>query len=91
MLTLFTICVDAHRHALIMAQRGWSVASSDLSLLIFGMQDAGLMGENMVIAIAAIVCGDRAAFGLRRLGAATSPLAGDQRLPHPVRRRYLVC
>jgi hypothetical protein len=34
MLTLFTICVDAHRHALIMAQRGWSVASSDLSLLI---------------------------------------------------------
>ena len=47
---LFTICVDSHRHELIMARRGWSMVSNDLSLLIFGMQDAALVGENMVIA-----------------------------------------
>lgn len=47
---LFTICVDSHRHELVMAQRGWAMASNDLSLLIFGLQDAALVSENMVIA-----------------------------------------
>ncbi len=47
---LFTICVDAHRHELVMAQRGWAVVSNDLSLLLFGLQDAALLSENMVIA-----------------------------------------
>ena len=28
---LFTICVDAHRVELVMAQRGWNLASNDLS------------------------------------------------------------
>ena len=46
----FTFCVDMHRMELIMAKRGWSVVSNDLSLLLFGIQDAALMAENMVIA-----------------------------------------
>lgn len=47
---LFTICVDAYRWEMIMAERGWEMAVEDLSLLILGMQDAALMAENMVIA-----------------------------------------
>lgn len=47
---LFTICVDSHRLELIMARRGWKMAQNDLSLLLFGIQDAALMAENMVIA-----------------------------------------
>ncbi len=47
---LFTVCVDAHRWELIMAQRGWQNVSDDLLLLVLGMQDAALMAENMVIA-----------------------------------------
>jgi nitroreductase len=47
---LFTICVDLHRLELIMARRGWKLATNDLSILFFGIQDAALMAENMVIA-----------------------------------------
>jgi len=47
---LFTICVDAHKLELIMAQRGWHMVTNDLSLLVLGMQDAALVGENMVTA-----------------------------------------
>lgn len=47
---LFTICVDLHRLELIMARRGWKMATNDLSILFFGIQDAALMAENMVIA-----------------------------------------
>lgn len=46
----FTVCVDMHRMELIMAKRGWSVIANDLSMLLFGIQDAALMAENMVIA-----------------------------------------
>ena len=46
---LFTICVDAHKLELVMARRGWRVVTNDLSLLLFGIQDASLMAENMVI------------------------------------------
>ena len=46
----FTICVDMHRMELIMAKRGWDVVANDLSMLLFGIQDAALMAENMVIA-----------------------------------------
>lgn len=46
----FTVCVDLHRMELIMAKRGWSMISNDLSMLLFGIQDAALMAENMVIA-----------------------------------------
>jgi len=47
---LFTVCVDAHRLETVMARRGWKMATNDLSLLIFGIQDAALMAENVVIA-----------------------------------------
>ncbi len=47
---LFTVCVDAHRHEAIMARRGWQMVQNDVSLLLFGIQDASLMAENMVIA-----------------------------------------
>lgn len=47
---LFTICVDLHRMELIMAKRGWQMVTNDLSMLFFGIQDAALMAENMVIA-----------------------------------------
>jgi FMN reductase (NADPH) len=47
---LFTVCVDSHRHEKIMAKRGWKMVMNDLSLLVFGIQDAALMAENMVIA-----------------------------------------
>ncbi len=46
----FTICVDMHRMELIMARRGWDTVSNNLALLIFGIQDATLVAENMVIA-----------------------------------------
>lgn len=47
---LFTICVDLHRMELIMSKRGWHKVTNDLSMLFFGIQDASLMAENMVIA-----------------------------------------
>jgi FMN reductase (NADPH) len=47
---LFTICVDLHRMELIMSRRGWQKVTNDLSILFFGLQDASLMAENMVIA-----------------------------------------
>ncbi len=47
---MFTVCVDIHRFECIMAKRGWKTKTSDLSLLLFGLQDATLMAENMVIA-----------------------------------------
>ncbi len=47
---LFTICMDLHRMELIMRRRGWRKVTNDLSVLFFGIQDASLMAENMVIA-----------------------------------------
>ncbi|MGM0420039.1 MAG: nitroreductase family protein, partial [Bacillota bacterium] len=47
---LFTICVDAHKLEKIMARRDWELITNDLSLLLFGIQDAAYMAENMVIA-----------------------------------------
>jgi nitroreductase len=47
---LFTICVDIHRMEVIMAKRDWKIVTNDLSMLFFGIQDAALMAENMVIA-----------------------------------------
>jgi nitroreductase len=47
---LFTICVDLHRMELVMEKRGWKMVTNDLSMLFFGIQDASLMAENMVIA-----------------------------------------
>ena len=47
---LFTVCVDSHRLEVVMAKRKWRMRMNDLSLLFFGIQDAALMAENMVIA-----------------------------------------
>lgn len=47
---MFTICVDMHRMERIMAKRNWKTTTSDLSIILFGIQDAALMAENMVIA-----------------------------------------
>jgi FMN reductase (NADPH) len=47
---LFTICVDIHRMEVVMQRRGWKMVTNDLSMLFFGLQDASLMAENMVIA-----------------------------------------
>ena len=47
---LFTFCVDMHKLELIMARRGWKTVSNDLSILLFGIQDAAYAAQNMVIA-----------------------------------------
>jgi nitroreductase len=47
---LFTLCVDSYRHERVMAKRNWPLVQNDLSLLLFGIQDAVLMAENMVMA-----------------------------------------
>jgi nitroreductase len=47
---LFTICVDYHKFEKIMEKRDWKMVTNDLVLLFFGIQDAALMAENMVIA-----------------------------------------
>jgi nitroreductase len=47
---LFTICVDLHKFELIMAKRSWKLATNDLTLLLFGIEDALLMAENLVLA-----------------------------------------
>lgn len=47
---LFTICIDIHKLETIMAKRGWNVVTNDISLLLFGAQDASLMAQNMIVA-----------------------------------------
>ncbi len=47
---LFTICVDYHKFELIMKERKWKPLTNDLTLMFFGIQDAALMAENMVVA-----------------------------------------
>ncbi|TET62220.1 hypothetical protein E3J49_08610, partial [Candidatus Bathyarchaeota archaeon] len=47
---LFTICVDSHKFERIMSKRNWKLVTNDLTLMLFGVQDAALMAENMVIA-----------------------------------------
>ena len=47
---LFTICVDYHKFEQIMKRRDWKLVTNDLVLLFFGIQDAALMAENMVVA-----------------------------------------
>ncbi len=47
---LFTLCVDYHKLDLIMAKRKWKPVTNDLTLMFFGIQDASLMAENMIVA-----------------------------------------
>ena len=53
----FIVCVDAHRHEAIMARRDWQMVQNDLSLLLFGIQDATLLAENMVVAAESLSLG----------------------------------
>jgi len=46
----FTICVDMYKVERFMKLRGWEVVTNDLMLLLFGIQDAAYMAENMVVA-----------------------------------------
>ena len=45
-----TICVDVYKLERFMALRGWKLVTNDLLMLVFGIQDAAYMAENMVIA-----------------------------------------
>lgn len=47
---LFTVCVDSHKLERVMETRGWEMRTNDLSLLLFGIQDACYVAENLVIA-----------------------------------------
>ncbi|HTX92990.1 MAG TPA: nitroreductase family protein [Anaerolineales bacterium] len=46
----FTVCVDLYKLERFMKIRGWEIVSNDLSMLLFGFQDAALMAENLVVA-----------------------------------------
>ncbi len=61
---LFTICIDFHKFELIMEKRGWEPVSNDLSIFLFGVQDACYMAQNMVTA------GESLSIGSCFLGAA---------------------
>lgn len=47
---LFTFCIDLNRMEIIMKKRGWKMITNDLLMFIFGIQDATLAGQNMVMA-----------------------------------------
>ena len=46
----FYICADVYKLERFMQLRGWERVTNDLSLLVFAIQDAAYMAENMVIA-----------------------------------------
>ena len=46
----FIVCVDIHRMQKVMEKRNWKMISSDAAMLLFGMQDASYMAQNLVIA-----------------------------------------
>ena len=46
----FIICVDIHRMQKVMEKRNWKMTSSDAAMLLFGMQDASYMAQNLVVA-----------------------------------------
>ena len=47
---MFVVCADIHRVELFMHERGWMRKTNDLTMLLFALQDASYMAENMVIA-----------------------------------------
>jgi nitroreductase len=46
----FNICVDIHKLERFMRQRNWELRTNHLLLLMFGIQDAAYMAQNMVVA-----------------------------------------
>jgi nitroreductase len=78
---LFTICVDSHRHERVMEKRGWKMVTNDLSLLLYGIQDAAYLGQNLVIA------GESLGLGSCFLGGApyaAQSIIADYKLPERV-------
>lgn len=47
---MFTICVDLYKMKIIMTKRDWMMITNDLTMLLFGIQDAILVAQNMVTA-----------------------------------------
>ena len=47
---MFTVCFDMFRMEKVMEKRRWKTVASDPAMLMFGIQDAAYMAENMVIA-----------------------------------------
>jgi len=47
---MFVICADVHKVELFMRERGWDAKTNDLTKLLFAIQDASYMAENMVVA-----------------------------------------
>ncbi len=75
---LFTVCADVHRLELVLAERGWKRVTSDAAILLFAIQDAAYMAENMVIA------GEALGLGSCYLGGAAfaaGDIAAEYRLP----------
>ncbi len=54
---LFTVCADVHRLELVLARRNWGRVTSDAAILMFAVQDAAYIAENLVIAGAAVGLG----------------------------------
>lgn len=46
----FIFLIDIHRMELVMKKRGWKMKSSDGANMLFGMQDAAYMAQNLVVA-----------------------------------------
>jgi FMN reductase (NADPH) len=46
----FIVCVDFHKVEALMKIRGWDMVTNDVTLLLFGIQDAAYAAENMVVA-----------------------------------------
>jgi nitroreductase len=67
---LFTVCADVHRLELVLARRGWKRVTSDAAILLFAIQDAAYMAQNLVIA------GEALGLGSCYLGAA--PFVADR-------------
>lgn len=47
---LFTICVDVNKFSRIMEKRNWKIKQNDIALLLFGLQDANLAAQNLILA-----------------------------------------
>jgi len=78
---LFTICIDYYKFEQIMKKRKWQPLMNDLALLIFGIQDAAYMAQNLVIA------GRSLGLGSCFLGSAigrTDKIAKEYKLPERV-------
>ncbi len=54
---LFTICADIHKLKLFMEKRDWDLKTNDLTLLMFAVQDASYMAQNMVVAAESLEMG----------------------------------